>query len=132
MQLIPGSVYSAMMRREDGITVRYGREVTRKYFVVLGEDNMGNVIGGVVINSNINPTIAEAKQLLHYPISKEQYPFLEHDSFVNCVDIKVVPTERLLQADFSGMLLPEDLNNVHNWVRNSIFVTEADLKRFGL
>lgn len=34
--------------------------------------------------------------------------------------------------EYGVQLLPEDLNNVHSWVRNSIFVTEADLKRFGL
>lgn len=53
-QLNIGDVHYVEMDESNGITPRDGYNTRRKYFIILGFDNRGNAIGGVVINSKIN------------------------------------------------------------------------------
>lgn len=125
-----GNVYASRMDETNGITPKNGAKDRRKFFVVLGVDDEGIIYGGVVINHAINPKISPKKQHLHYPIAKSKYSFLEEDSFVNCVDLKILPLEKLLLSEFLGNIQENDLENITMLVIQSPFCDSATLERF--
>ena len=49
-----GDVHLLNLDQKNGITPKAGDATRNKFFIILGFDNEGNVIGGLVINSNIN------------------------------------------------------------------------------
>ena len=53
-----GDVHMLILDRSNGITPKDGKETRSKFFIVLGFDRYGNVIGGLVINSNINSLVS--------------------------------------------------------------------------
>ncbi len=86
-----GNVYRIEMDESNGITPKHSGDTSRhKYFIVLGFDNAGNVYGGVIMNSEINKFTPSAIVQLQIPVQRVHYPFLKHDSYVNCADIKEV------------------------------------------
>lgn len=125
-----GNVYASRMDETNGITPKNGEKDRKKYFVVLGVDNDGNIYGGVVINHAINPNISIKKQHLHYPITVDKYPFLIQDSFVNCVDLKILSVEKLLSSEFLGEIQEDDLEIITMLIIQSPFCDSATLERF--
>lgn len=86
-----GNVYRIEMDESNGITPKHSGDTSRhKYFIVLGFDNAGNVYGGVIMNSEINKFTPPAIVQLQIPVQRIRYPFLMHDSYVNCAEIKEV------------------------------------------
>lgn len=79
-----GDVHMLVLDKSNGITPKDGKETRNKFFIVLGFDKDGNVIGGLVINSHINYKLPSSVTDYQLPISVKQCPFLEHNSFVNC------------------------------------------------
>ena len=63
-----GNVYLLNLDAVNGITPKDGDVSRNKFFIVIGFDNKGNVIGGLVINSKINYNLpsstTESKDLL--------------------------------------------------------------------
>lgn len=83
-----GDVHLLVLDRSNGITPKDGEETRNKYFVVLGFDKEGNVIGGLVINSNINHKLPST-------ITDYQLPGYDH-------------TMSFLKTQFLCKLLPAD------------------------
>lgn len=79
-----GDVYKIELSRADGIIPKNGYDTRDKFFVVLGFDEQGNVYGGILFNSKINQNLPTLIKDYHMPISAKAYPFLLHDSFLNC------------------------------------------------
>lgn len=73
-----GSVYLISLDQQNGITPKNSDLTRDKFFIVLGFDQEGNVIGGLVINSNINYNLPSSVTDYHLPIKVEQCPFLKH------------------------------------------------------
>lgn len=82
-----GNVYLLNLNENNGITPKDGDSTRNKFFIVLGFDNDGNVIGGLVINSKINNKLPSTITDYQLPITVEQCPFLNHNSFINCSKI---------------------------------------------
>ena len=146
MMEIPGSVLQDMMRstvsigdvfliemdESDGITPKDGDDYRHKYFVVLGFDGMGNVYGGVVINSRINQHMSPIVQQYQMPISCTKYPFLKYNSFVNCSRLKTAPLTKLTNGKFLGVVEKEDVTLIIETVRTSPHERANRLRQFGL
>jgi hypothetical protein len=66
-----------------------------KFLVVAAIAGNRNDIAVIIINSAINPRKFPSKELkdLHYKISPDDYPFLDHDSWVDC--------SQIIELDFS-------------------------------
>lgn len=94
-QLNIGDVHYVEMDESNGITPRDGYNTRRKYFIILGFDNRGNAIGGVVINSKINTRMGYLFTDYLMPISVSQCSCLRHNSFVNCTKLKTVRIDAL-------------------------------------
>jgi len=65
-------------------------------------DQEGNVIGGLVINSNINYNLPSSVTDYHLPLKVEQCPFLKHNSFVNCSKIIVASKTKFTKKAYRG------------------------------
>ena len=104
-----------------------------KFFIVLGFDNKGNVIGGLVINSNINHKLPSTITDYQLPITVEQCPFLKHNSFVNCSKIIVANKTKFTKESYRGEISdPELMGLIINTVKESPTISRQQLNTFGI
>lgn len=128
-----GNVYLISLDQQSGITPKNGDLTRDKFFVVLGFDNEGNVIGGLVINSKINYNLPSSVTDYQLPIKVEQCPFLKYNSFVNCSKIIVANKAKFTKNTYRGEISdPEFIDLLINTVKESPTVNTKLLKRFGL
>jgi hypothetical protein len=128
-----GNVYLINLDQQNGITPKNGDLTRDKFFIVLGFDNEGNVIGGLVINSKINYNLPSSVTDYQLPIKVEQCPFLKYNSFVNCSKIIVANKAKFTKNTFRGEISdPEFIDLLINTVKESPTVNTKLLKRFGL
>lgn len=70
-----GDVHFLNLDSNNGITPKAGDTSRNKFFIILGFDNEGNVIGGLVINSNINYNLPTSVTDYQLPVTVEQFSF---------------------------------------------------------
>ena len=117
----------------NGITPKDGKETRSKFFIVLGFDRYGNVIGGLVINSNINYKLPSLITDYQLPVSVTQCPFLEHDSFVNCSRLITAGRDKFGRNTFRGRITDSELmEQIVNTVKESPTANKKMLKDFGI
>ena len=127
-----GNVYLINLDQQNGITPKNGDLTRDKFFIVLGLDNEGNVIGGLVINSKINYNLPSSVTDYQLPIKVEQCPFLKYNSFVNCSKIIVANKAKFTKNTYRGEISdPEFIDLLINTVKESPTVNTKLLKRFG-
>lgn len=73
-----------------------------KYLIIIGVNP--ECIGTIFINSDYRPQNFNSPilQNLHFPLSLDTCPFLSHDSFADCSEIRVRPKDsinQILQRD---------------------------------
>ena len=128
-----GNVYLINLDQQNGITPKNGDLTRDKFFIVLGFDQEGNIIGGLVINSNINYNLPSSVTDYHLPLKVEQCPFLKHNSFVNCSKIIVANKTKFTKQAYRGEISDSELMElIVNTVKDSPTVNTKQLKRFGL
>ncbi len=128
-----GDVHYLNLDKGNGITPKKGDDSRNKFFIVLGFDNEGNVIGGVVINSNINPNLPSYITDYLLPVKVEQFPFLKYDSFVNCSNIIVAQKTKFTAHTYRGTVSNIGiLQTIISTVQESPTVNRKQLKNFGI
>ena len=108
-----------------------------KFFVVVGvtEDE---VAGFFYINSRINTNVntKEEQLRLQYPISKDDYDFLSHDSYISATNVVTLPRDVIVRSMQSGQtlikgkLLDNHMNDILNKVRSSRLFSKITKDRF--
>lgn len=131
-QLNIGDVHYVEMDESNGITPRDGYNTRRKYFIILGFDNRGNAIGGVVINSKINTRMGYLFTDYLMPISVSQRSCLRHNSFVNCTKLKTVRIDALNEHTYQCSLEEELVSTIKATLLNSPTTNHALNRNFGL
>jgi hypothetical protein len=129
-----GQVFRIKLTEMEGIKPKnQGDNSRNKYFVVLGVDN-DKAIGAVLINTAINQNLSPMLKRLHYPIHAKNYPFLQHDSFVDCGSLKPISKEKYgANLDKQvGMIDDQDLNLIRKTVAEDAPIEAKTLKRFKL
>lgn len=128
-----GDVHLLNLDQNNGITPKSGDTTRNKFFVVLGFDNEGNVIGGLVINSKINYKLPPSVTDYQLPVSVEQFPFLEHNSFINCSKIIVAKRSKFNKTTYRGEISDTEMMElIINTVKESPTVNKMQLKEFGI
>jgi len=131
-----GDIFRMKMTEAEGITPKNNKDDFRyKYFVVVGRTEDDNLIGFVVINSEINKFLSQKIKMLHYPISKKDYPFLDHDSFIHCGELKEIAIDMFLErynTGTHGSLSESDMNIVIESLLESPTETAKHLKKFNI
>lgn len=128
-----GDVHLLNLDRTHGITPKNGDATRNKFFIVLGFDNEGNVIGGLVINSKINYNLPSTVTDYQLPITVKQCSFLQHNSFVNCSKIIVAKRTKFSKESYRGEITdPDMMKLIIDTVKESPTINRKQLKNFGL
>lgn len=128
-----GNVYLLNLNENNGITPKDGDSTRNKFFIVLGFDNDGNVIGGLVINSNINNKLPSTITDYQLPITVEQCPFLNHNSFINCSKIIIANRTKITTQSYRGEISdPELMKLIFDTVKESPTINQKQLETFGI
>lgn len=127
-----GDVHMLVLDKTNGITPKDGENTRDKFFVVLGFDKEGNVIGGVVINSNINNNLPTTITDYQLPITVEQCPFLKHKSYVNCSRLMIAERTKFSSTTFRGEMRAELMEQIVETVKESPTMNKKMLKDFGI
>ena len=127
-----GDVFRIKMDETNGITPKKGDYFRNKFFIVLGFDFDGNVYGGVIINSGINQRVPQSIRDLQMPIKCAEYPFLEHDSFVDCSSLKCANANKFNSWKYLGFIKPADIELIIGTLKESPKETAKHLAMFGL
>lgn len=128
-----GDVHLLNLDQNNGITPKNGDATRNKFFIVLGFDNEGNVIGGLVINSKINYNLPPSVTDYQLPVTVEQFPFLEHNSFINCSKIIVAKKNKFNKITYRGEISDTEMMElIINTVKESPTVNKMQLKEFGI
>lgn len=108
-----------------------------KFFVVVGvtEDE---VAGFFYINSRINTNVntKEEQLRLQFPISKDDYDFLSHDSYISATNVVTLPRDVIVRSMQSGQtlikgkLLDNHMNDILDKVRSSRLFSKITKDRF--
>lgn len=128
-----GDIHLLKLDKSNGITTKNGDKTRDKFFIVLGFDEEGNVIGGLVINSSINynlPTVITDYQL---PVTVEQFPFLKYNSFINCSKIIIAKRSKFTKDTYRGAISDDEmLELIIDTVKESPTVNKKQLEEFGI
>lgn len=95
-----GDIHYLPLSKEEQITAKDGKEYRNKFLIILGFDVSGNAIGGVVVNSKVNPNLPTTVTDYLMPVTPSQFPFLSHNSFINCSHLIVVKKEKFNRNTF--------------------------------
>lgn len=111
-----------------------------KRFIILGINEAQELLGVVLINSDINFKVMNTPALesLQYELKSINNVFLEHDSFVDCAQIQKISQEKVKEAiqndmqNILGEVKQQDLINIITLVQNAETISPKMLKIFGL
>lgn len=127
-----GDVHFIPLGQQEGITPKEG-DFRNKYFVILGFDKDGNIIGGIVINSSINTNLPSSITDYLMPISKEQCSFLKYDSFLNCSHLIIVSKGKFNSSTYKGTIEDQDLLSIiKGTLSESPYTSKQQLTEFGI
>lgn len=126
-----GDVHYINLDGGNGITPKNGDISRDKFFIVLGFDDKGNVIGGVVINSNINYNLPASITDYQLPVKVKQFPFLRYNSFINCSNLVIASRAKFSMSTYRGEVSDKDtLELIVGTVRESPMINKKQLKEF--
>lgn len=128
-----GDVHLISLDERNGITPKDGDTSRDKFFIVLGFDGNGNVIGGLVINSRINKNLPSVITDYHLPVTVRQCPFLSHNSFINCSLLVRAGINKFSSRTYRGEISDKELmRQIIETVKESPTVSRMSLKEFGI
>jgi len=128
-----GNIYKIAADEENGITPPEGRDVWYKHFVVMGKASDGSVYGCVVFDSAINREYVEpGEEDFYLPIRTGSYPFIDHDSYLECLELKPATAEKLLSGSAEGRLNETDFQEAMKLVKMSRRHSYVLLKMYGI
>lgn len=105
-----GNIYKIEADERNGITPPQGRKTWFKHFVVMGIADDGSLMGCVVFDSDMNrENIEPGNQDFFIPIPKGKYPFIDHDSYLECMKLKPATLSTIRQGKAEGRLEATDL-----------------------
>ncbi|MDE7117443.1 MAG: hypothetical protein K2O61_02230 [Bacteroidaceae bacterium] len=128
-----GDVHLLVLDRSNGITPKNGEETRNKFFVVLGFDKEGNVIGGVVINSNINNKLPNIITDYQLPVTVSHCPFLKHNSYINCSRLIKAERNKFNGSTYRGEISDNELmEQIVRTIKESPTTNKKMLKDLGI
>jgi DNA-directed RNA polymerase subunit L len=130
-----GKILRMTLEEADGMKLAYGVKDRDKYVVVIGISTDYALVGSLLINSKINTTFKNTKDLQNcqLPLKKADYFFLKHDSYLDCSSIlRPMLTKVLANAEDVSELTTEDKSIVKQLLSDSTSITPKDKKRYNI
>lgn len=111
-----------------------------KYFIVIGFSNDKVLLGTVFINSTINQNVFNTEYLkgLNISLDAQMYDFIDHNSFVDCSDIKernFVEIKHLVSNDpecSKGVVSEETMRIILTTLANTSTISLNKKRKFGI
>jgi hypothetical protein len=130
-----GKIISMHMEESDGIVIKDGYSSRRKYLVVIGF-TVGNTVGFVLINHEINQKVINTEGLINcqYPIRQSDYPnILRINSFIDCSEIFEVRKDKIKQKGLEiGDLTWQDRDLVMGCLKETDVISPKEKKKYGI
>lgn len=121
------------LNEDNGITPKKGDRTRDKFFIILGFDEGGNIIGGVIINSNINYKLPDYITDYLMPVTVKQFPFLNHNSFIDCSKIIIAERTCFTKDTYRGVITNQEmLDLIIGTIKESPTVNKKELENFGI
>lgn len=128
-----GDVHILPLGENEGVTPKGGHSEREKFFIVLGFDADGNVIGGIVINSSINYNLPTSVTDYMMKVTARELPFLSRDSFINCSSLKTVRKDKFNRSTWRGKIDSASLMElIIGTVIESPYTNKQQLMEFGI
>lgn len=106
----------------------------KKFYILAGVSENKICACSVVINSHINQFIFKRPKLLalQVEILKDNYGFLDHNSYVNCANPIVGTSNVFNRADFifKDVLNGDDLATIVEFIKKSGMLTQEQIDMF--
>ncbi len=110
-----------------------------KYIIVVAENSIDCAVAFVVVNSKINENVfpTESSKNLHVKLKKSENDFLDHDSFVNCSQLRSFTKEKLVdyiknnQDKLVGNVTDKALIDIQYTITNAKTISNYEKRRFG-
>lgn len=121
-----GDIVFQCMDEKDGLTLKDGYSTRNKYFVIVGKNTKGDVIGLCLINSDLdfyknNPK----RQAFQYTLKQADYPeILDKDSRLDCAELFTMKARKsvAVKAKVVGHLTSDDKSKVIPLVASCGFI----------
>jgi hypothetical protein len=105
-----------------------------KFYIIAGVSGNKICACSVVINSHINQFIIKRPKLLDLQVEilKDNYEFLDHNSYVNCANPIVGTSNIFNRADFifKDVLNDDDLTIIVGLIKKSGMLTQEQIEMF--
>ena len=132
----PGDVFRMRLTTREGVIPKNDGDSSRnKYFIVMGMTPDGDLVGFVLINSEVNQHIPLRARESHYKILATDYPFLQKDRYVCCGELKEIQTTvffQRFQGDAVGHISEEHLDIIRGIIAMSADVPAQVLQDYGI
>ena len=135
IELKIGSIFKMPMNESHKITTKNGQKDRDKLFIVIGFTEDSNIVGIVIINSNINEhDFTPELYIGHYELRECHYKgILIKNSFACCNDIKELKKKEVIErALHQGCLIDEDCDLIISHLKESKIITPKIKKKYGL
>jgi hypothetical protein len=111
-----------------------------KYFIIIGFSDDEVLLGTVFINSAINQNVFNTEYLkgLNIPLDAQMYDFIDHNSFVDCSDVKersFIEIKQLLSNDpecSKGIISEETMKIISTTLANASTISLTKKRKFGI
>lgn len=131
-----GDIVYLEMDENGGLTLRNGYATRRKYVVIIGKNEKGNLVGSLIVNSKITPFKRTAvMQQYQYLLRQSDYPqILNYDSWLDCTELFELDANKIVsvEGELKGKLTETDLANAMNLVKRCGFINRQAKEKFGL
>jgi hypothetical protein len=111
-----------------------------KYFIVIGFSEDKVLLGTVFINSAINQNVFNTEYLkgLNVPLDAQLYDFIDHNSFIDCSDIKernLIEIKQLMSNDpecSKGVVSEEIMKIISTTLASATTISISKKRKFGI
>ncbi|GHU64992.1 hypothetical protein FACS1894123_10570 [Bacteroidia bacterium] len=130
-----GKILKMPLDESEGIKLLHGVKDRDKYITVIGISTDYASVGSLLINSKVNPTHKNTKELkdCQVQLKREDYPFLKHDSYLDCSSIMKPEIVKVLSiAEDVSELTTEDKGIAKKTLLNSQLISPKEKKRYNI
>ncbi len=131
-----GDIIEMDLDENDGLTLKEGYAMRRKFVVVIGKTSNGDLYGAFLINSKIDFSKRNAEMMSYqYPMLQKKYPeMLDYDSWLDCSELFDLKRRKIIarKAKVVSHLKSDDEQNIRDIVAHSELLTDQVKRKFGL
>ena len=136
LDLNVGDIVYQNLDRDDGLVLTGDYDTRLKYFVIVGKNESGDLLGICLINSDLDFYKKKPqRQKYQYVMKQGDYPdILEKDSRLDCTTFLKIDVAKSVdvEAEIVGHLTEDDKKYVFQLIADCGFISKHDKKVFNI